>query len=138
MHASGFAVGGAMPGAATADALSIEESKFLGGDVEHTHLVKGLDFALLQKVRAQQAARESEEARERADAQRAAASLDTPVFHTSVGRAVYTFATSASVKRMQLTLKARHRIDAIELRRKARQQLTRCRTLCAQPLGVCV
>jgi len=31
--------------------LSIEESKFLGGDVEHTHLVKGLDFALLQKVR---------------------------------------------------------------------------------------
>lgn len=30
--------------------LSVEESKFLGGDVEHTHLVKGLDFALLQKV----------------------------------------------------------------------------------------
>ena len=29
----------------------IENSKFLGGDVEHTHLVKGLDFALLQKVR---------------------------------------------------------------------------------------
>ncbi len=31
--------------------ISIEESKFLGGDLEHTHLVKGLDFALLQKVR---------------------------------------------------------------------------------------
>ena len=30
--------------------LSIEESKFLGGDVDHTHLVKGLDYALLQKV----------------------------------------------------------------------------------------
>lgn len=30
----------------------IQESKFLGGDMEHTHLVKGLDFALLQKVRA--------------------------------------------------------------------------------------
>lgn len=28
----------------------IQESKFLGGDMEHTHLVKGLDFALLQKV----------------------------------------------------------------------------------------
>lgn len=27
----------------------IEESKYLGGDVEHTHLVKGLDFALLEK-----------------------------------------------------------------------------------------
>ena len=28
----------------------IQESKYLGGDMEHTHLVKGLDFALLQKV----------------------------------------------------------------------------------------
>lgn len=28
-----------------------EQSKFLGGDVKHTHLVKGLDFALLRKVR---------------------------------------------------------------------------------------
>ena len=31
-------------------AISVEDSKFLGGDVEHTHLVKGLDYALLQKV----------------------------------------------------------------------------------------
>lgn len=30
--------------------LSVTDSKFLGGDVEHTHLVKGLDYALLQKV----------------------------------------------------------------------------------------
>jgi hypothetical protein len=30
--------------------ISVEDSKFLGGDVEHTHLVKGLDYALLQKV----------------------------------------------------------------------------------------
>lgn len=29
----------------------IQQSKFLGGDMEHTHLVKGLDYALLQKVR---------------------------------------------------------------------------------------
>ncbi|KAJ2472796.1 hypothetical protein GGI02_001330 [Coemansia sp. RSA 2322] len=28
-----------------------EQSKFLGGDVAHTHLVKGLDFLLLRKVR---------------------------------------------------------------------------------------
>lgn len=34
----------------------IEESKFLGGDMEHTHLVKGLDYALLQKVTAAAAA----------------------------------------------------------------------------------
>ena len=42
----------------------IQESKFLGGDMEHTHLVKGLDFALLQKVRSEIANRESEEAEE--------------------------------------------------------------------------
>ena len=29
----------------------IQESKYLGGDMEHTHLVKGLDYALLEKVR---------------------------------------------------------------------------------------
>ncbi|KAF0457480.1 protein Red-like [Gigaspora margarita] len=28
-----------------------EQSKYLGGDTEHTHLVKGLDYALLAKVR---------------------------------------------------------------------------------------
>lgn len=32
-------------------ALSVEQSKFLGGDIEHTHLVKGLDFALLARIR---------------------------------------------------------------------------------------
>ncbi|KAJ9512068.1 hypothetical protein QJQ45_004632 [Haematococcus lacustris] len=31
--------------------LSIEDTKYLGGDLDHTHLVKGLDFALLQKTR---------------------------------------------------------------------------------------
>lgn len=31
--------------------MSVEETKYLGGDLEHTHLVKGLDYALLQKVR---------------------------------------------------------------------------------------
>ena len=34
---------------------TIQESKFLGGDMEHTHLVKGLDFALLQKMREEMA-----------------------------------------------------------------------------------
>lgn len=38
-------------GGGAVGALSIEDSKFLGGDVDHTHLVKGLDFALLQKVK---------------------------------------------------------------------------------------
>ncbi|GLH10552.1 Protein Red [Gryllus bimaculatus] len=42
----------------------IQESKFLGGDMEHTHLVKGLDYALLQKVRSEIQAKEKEEKEE--------------------------------------------------------------------------
>eukprot|EP00890_Picochlorum_soloecismus_P001638 jgi/Picsp_1/2475/NSC_00708-R1_ik cytokine len=34
-------------------AVSLEESKYLGGDIEHTHLVKGLDYALLSQARAE-------------------------------------------------------------------------------------
>ncbi|XP_017480223.1 PREDICTED: protein Red [Rhagoletis zephyria] len=39
----------------------IQESKFLGGDMRHTHLVKGLDYALLQKVRSELQTQEVEE-----------------------------------------------------------------------------
>lgn len=39
----------------------IQESKYLGGDMEHTHLVKGLDYALLQKVKAEIQTKEEEE-----------------------------------------------------------------------------
>ena len=42
--------------------LSVEESKYLGGDMEHTHLVKGLDFALLRKVRAEMKEKEKDDA----------------------------------------------------------------------------
>lgn len=46
----------------------IEESKFLGGDMEHTHLVKGLDYALLHKVKAElQQTEQDEEAEEEDD-----------------------------------------------------------------------
>lgn len=31
----------------------IEQSKYLGGDMEHTHLVKGLDYALLNQIRSE-------------------------------------------------------------------------------------
>ena len=33
--------------------LDVEKTKFLGGDVDHTHLVKGLDYTLLKKIRNQ-------------------------------------------------------------------------------------
>ncbi|KAM3963913.1 IC cytokine homolog beag [Aphomia sociella] len=39
----------------------IQESKYLGGDMDHTHLVKGLDYALLQKVRSEIQTREQEQ-----------------------------------------------------------------------------
>ncbi|XP_063706298.1 protein Red [Culicoides brevitarsis] len=42
----------------------IQESKFLGGDMEHTHLVKGLDYALLQKVRSEIVTKEQMEEEE--------------------------------------------------------------------------
>lgn len=31
--------------------VTLQDSKYLGGDMDHTHLVKGLDYALLTKVR---------------------------------------------------------------------------------------
>ncbi|KAF8924408.1 hypothetical protein BGZ58_001811 [Dissophora ornata] len=37
-----------------------EQSKFLGGDKEHTHLVKGLDYALLNKMRQEDAGNDGE------------------------------------------------------------------------------
>jgi len=52
--------------------VSVEESKFLGGDMDHTHLVKGLDYALLGKNKKElelydkvQKTREAEAARRR-------------------------------------------------------------------------
>ncbi|RWS27678.1 IK cytokine down-regulator of HLA class II-like protein [Leptotrombidium deliense] len=45
----------------------IEESKFLGGDMKHTHLVKGLDYALLQKVKAEIQDKEAEDDEEDAE-----------------------------------------------------------------------
>ncbi|KAL7064415.1 hypothetical protein AAHC03_05127 [Spirometra sp. Aus1] len=38
----------------------IKESKYLGGDMKHTHLVKGLDYVLLQKVRMEIQSKEQE------------------------------------------------------------------------------
>lgn len=40
--------------------MDAETSKYLGGDVEHTHLVKGLDYALLVKIREEEKQRQME------------------------------------------------------------------------------
>ena len=47
---------------------SLEASKYLGGDMAHTHLVKGLDFQLLNKVRDDLKKQEVEAEKEKAEA----------------------------------------------------------------------
>ncbi|KAJ1850958.1 hypothetical protein LPJ73_003214, partial [Coemansia sp. RSA 2703] len=39
--------------------IAYERSKYLGGDIESTHLVKGLDYLLLEKIRAETTAGDS-------------------------------------------------------------------------------
>ncbi|ESO97433.1 hypothetical protein LOTGIDRAFT_214293 [Lottia gigantea] len=74
----------------------IQESKYLGGDMEHTHLVKGLDYALLEKVRAEISSKEIEQ-EETMEAVVAKADEEHPEpdpeeqiqFKTKMGRNVY-------------------------------------------------
>lgn len=69
----------------------IQESKFLGGDMEHTHLVKGLDYALLQKVRSEITTKEKED--EELEQALTRHSKDEPEeeiqFRTVLGRNIY-------------------------------------------------
>ncbi|KAK9880666.1 hypothetical protein WA026_011903 [Henosepilachna vigintioctopunctata] len=78
----------------------IQESKFLGGDMEHTHLVKGLDYALLQKVRSEIQHKEMEqeveleklanktiEEKEKKELQKK--KEDEVKFKTKIGRSIY-------------------------------------------------
>ena len=79
---------------------SIEESKYLGGDVERTHLVKGLDFALLRKVRGDIA---DEEAMRMEEESRAATTDEAdfgkmPKFKTTAARALHEFVMKKGVK----------------------------------------
>ncbi|XP_046408624.1 protein Red [Ischnura elegans] len=72
----------------------IQESKFLGGDMEHTHLVKGLDYALLQKVRSEIQVKEQEEEDEmeslmRNKRERRDVEEEEMQFKTTLGRNIY-------------------------------------------------
>ncbi|CAL5227428.1 g10390 [Coccomyxa viridis] len=67
--------------------ISVENSKFLGGDLQHTHLVKGLDYALLQKVRGELEQSKTDEP-EKVEKVKAPRREDTE-FHTSIGRGVF-------------------------------------------------
>ncbi|XP_057767912.1 suppressor of mec-8 and unc-52 protein homolog 2 [Salvia miltiorrhiza] len=73
---------------ADAHKLSIEKSKYLGGDVEHTHLVKGLDYALLNKVRSE--IDKKPEAGEENEGKSKVQKDDQPVaFRTATAKSVY-------------------------------------------------
>lgn len=73
----------------------IQESKFLGGDMEHTHLVKGLDYALLQKVRSEIQMKEQEQEEEieklvaKPKKEKKNKEEEEIVFKTRLGRNVY-------------------------------------------------
>lgn len=91
----GGAAGGELVDADQLARLDAEQSKFLGGDVEHTHLVKGLDYALLaqlkrEKHKLQQAA---EDAKQRTSGEPAAPGAPPKssklTFTTRMGRLVF-------------------------------------------------
>ncbi|CAA9999653.1 unnamed protein product [Nesidiocoris tenuis] len=73
----------------------IQESKFLGGDMEHTHLVKGLDYALLQKVRSEIQAKEQEQEEEmeklviKPKKEKKVREEEEMTFKTNLGRNIY-------------------------------------------------
>lgn len=90
----------------------IQESKFLGGDMEHTHLVKGLDFALLQKVRAEITSKEKEEEDMMEKVQKEAKKDMEPEekieFKTRLGRNIYRVVfRTGQVERNELFLPGR-------------------------------
>ncbi|KAH7405094.1 hypothetical protein KP509_15G055900 [Ceratopteris richardii] len=72
--------------------ISIENSKFLGGDVEHTHLVKGLDYALLHKVRSEIDRQPDEENSEEDAKQRSRQEENSMVFRTASAKLIYQWA----------------------------------------------
>lgn len=76
--------------------LPTEQSKFLGGDVAHTHLVKGLDYALLNQQRQKLKAGSGEPGGAAAAAAAAAVAEATAAaqkqslkFATPLGRSLY-------------------------------------------------
>lgn len=81
----------------------IQESKFLGGDMEHTHLVKGLDYALLQKVRSEIQVKEQEQEDEmeklvsKPKKEKKAKEEEEMQFKTRLGRNIYRVALKSNI-----------------------------------------
>jgi len=67
----------------------IEESKFLGGDMEHTHLVKGLDYALLNKIRSELEREKRQETEEKGEVPAKEDTSHKPTFRTPLAQSVH-------------------------------------------------
>ncbi|CEL92796.1 unnamed protein product [Vitrella brassicaformis CCMP3155] len=68
---------------------SIDESKYLGGDLEHTHLVKGLDYQLLNKIRQEIDKEQRNLQAKNEEEERKAESRRRRGFQTAIGRSVH-------------------------------------------------
>lgn len=68
---------------------AIENSKFLGGDMTHTHLVKGLDYALLQKIRSELEEQSQSEDPIKEKVAEVVEQKDEVSFSTRIGKAIY-------------------------------------------------
>lgn len=86
--------------------LNVEQSKYLGGDFEHTHLVKGLDFALLSQLK-----REKDKLQQQKDAMdqqyhektHHSSNENSIVFKSRLASMIYTHACSQPVARKKIT-----------------------------------
>lgn len=99
----------------------IEDSKYLGGDVEHTHLVKGLDFALLQKVKDEQ----KEEEKLASEKQPENAFILGDLGSDSEEEE---FRMEAILAATDMSTDQRHKIDLDKLRRGQAMEAVPCRT----------
>lgn len=70
--------------------VAVEQSKYLGGDLDHTHLVKGLDFALLSKVRTELTKQQKVDEYQKARAERkATGGQKKKVFDNLIAKNIY-------------------------------------------------
>eukprot|EP00727_Mastigamoeba_balamuthi_P002167 m51a1_g11948 putative protein red (571) ;mRNA; r:747203-749408 len=95
--------------------LTEEQTKFLGGDMEHTHLVKGLDYSLLEKKRAEieREAAEAEKKKELEQRLTGGITGDPSQFVTAMGRRVH---------QLLLAPKAAAALGTAQQRQAARQR----------------
>eukprot|EP00290_Baffinella_frigidus_P013252 CAMPEP_0180149416 /NCGR_PEP_ID=MMETSP0986-20121125/20780_1 /TAXON_ID=697907 /ORGANISM="non described non described, Strain CCMP2293" /LENGTH=313 /DNA_ID=CAMNT_0022096035 /DNA_START=87 /DNA_END=1025 /DNA_ORIENTATION=+ len=84
-----------------AKSLTVEESKYLGGDMEHTHLVKGLDFALLAKMRSEEEVKDTIKEAAMENALEDAAKPTGLTTHTEIGAAVRRLALPADMNQVK-------------------------------------